>query len=847
MTRTDGIGPVSAFVRNLIHDLLDEHRVVVWYDPEGAFSEFINQLALQGCVIVSAIDSRLRARRAAEAAYRLLNEGDGSPEARNNLLIYIPAARGATPEEQQQDPFEGFSRCGTVFGDQEGEHLPSLAQLALPDRAEGIARLFRESRPTLALLDTLPSSAQYPLVRQVLGVESPVEVVVAALSVSDSAEKLERLPGALAELGRLIQTEFGLSPNPTESWPSMRNRLATYLLVSELAFDLPSGLPEALATVPHAELTYRQRIFDVCDRLRESDAGREVYLQLASQVERDLRLPNMLKQTLSLGSRDTFSSQERLRLQGLVRTATDGDLTSARSLLAADERSVWRRDPERALLWQVVQRCVTFLELAAHAQSYTLANDSRSLVEVYVAADGLWKLDRAQRLYEYAVAQCAHDDSVEPLVQRCRLLYRTVVRRVQTAFQTAVQREGWPPEGMRRQTQTFDSHVTPELALRHKIAYFLVDSLRYEMGRDLAEALQDLGSISIESAVTVLPTTTPCGMAALLPGADGAYTFVEHRSELVPTVGGTPLPGVNERKALLAERYGDRYLDSTMEDLLSMPQKTLGKRIGQADLLVVRTQDIDALGEGPSLYRARRVMSEVISELRTAAIRLASIGFQTLVFAADHGHMLMPEILAGDVLTIPTGTWLLKTRRSLLGQSQVANPGMLYLQAQHMGVVGPVMEYVAATDFKTFWHTAGYFHEGLSLQECIIPVVTAYLSKAQTTIGDEQVAITYRSDRFTSSVVGLKITLMSLFTPSLPIRLDVFDGPGPKAQSVGQAGDCDARDPITGEIKLQSGVETQVPLIIDPDFQGSRVEVRAIDPRTGAVLARLSLKNARMN
>jgi hypothetical protein len=42
-------------------------------------------------------------------------------------------------------------------------------------------------------------------------------------------------------------------------------------------------------------------------------------------------------------------------------------------------------------------------------------------------------------------------------------------------------------------------------------------------------------------------------------------------------------------------------------------------------------------------------------------------------------------------------------------------------------------------------------------------------------------------------------------------------------------------------------VETQVPLIIDPDFQGSRIEVRAIDPRTGAILARLSLKNARMN
>jgi len=847
VTKTSEVGQVTAYIHDHIRDLLDEHRVVVWYDPEGVFSEFINQLELQRCVIVSAVVSRLRARRAADAVYRRLNEGDGSLEARNNLLIYIPAARGVTPEEQQRDPFEGFARCGAVFGDQEGENLLSLAQLALPDRAGEIVRLFREGRPTLSLMDTLPNSVQYPLVRQALDVESPVEVVFAALSALEVDKKLEHVPGALAELGRLLQAEFGLSSKPPESWPSMRNRLASYLLVSELSFDLPNGIPEALANVAHAELMYRQRIFDVCDRMRESDMGREVYLQLANQVERELRLPSILKQPLSLGSRDTFSCQERIRLQGLVQTAADSDITFAQSLFASGERSVWRREPERALLWLVVQRCVMFLELAIHAESYTLANDAKSLVEAYVAADGLWKLDRAQRLYEYAIAQCAHDDSLEPLVQRCRVLYRTVVQRIQIAFQTVVQREGWPPEGVRRQTQTFDSHVTPELALRHKIAYFLVDSLRYEMGRDLAEALQDLGSVNIESAATVLPTTTLCGMAALLPGADGAFAFIEHRGELIPTVGGTPLPTVNERKALLAERYGDRYRDSTMEDILSIPQKTLGKRTGQVDLLVVRTQDIDALGEGSSLYRARRAMSEVISELRTVAIRLAGIGFQTLVFAADHGHMLVPEILAGDALTIPAGMWLLKTRRSVLGQSQAIHLGTLNLQAQHVGIVGPAMEYVAAKDFKTFGHHAGYFHEGLSLQECIIPVVTVYLSKSQTIIGNEQVTITYRSDKFTSSVIGLKVMLMSLLTPSLSIRLDAFDGPSPKAQSVGQTADCDARDPITGEIKLQSGMEAQVPLIIDPDFQGTRIEVRAIDPRTGAVLARLSLKNARMN
>jgi hypothetical protein len=34
--------------------------------------------------------------------------------ARSNLLIYVPAALGATDEAKQEDPREGFARCGAV-------------------------------------------------------------------------------------------------------------------------------------------------------------------------------------------------------------------------------------------------------------------------------------------------------------------------------------------------------------------------------------------------------------------------------------------------------------------------------------------------------------------------------------------------------------------------------------------------------------------------------------------------------------------------------------------------------------------------------------------------------------
>src|SRR5207247_1570115 len=82
--------------------------------------------------------------------------------------------------------------------------------------------------------------------------------------------------------------------------------------------------------------------------------------------------------------------------------------------------------------------------------------------------------------------------------------------------------------------------------------------------------------------------------------------------------------------------------DITLEDLLSTAPQRLRGRIGKADLVVVRTQDIDALGEGPSLYRARKLMTDVLGELKDAAQRLAGLGFQTLVFASDHGHVLVP-------------------------------------------------------------------------------------------------------------------------------------------------------------------------------------------------------------
>jgi len=98
--------------------------------------------------------------------------------------------------------------------------------------------------------------------------------------------------------------------------------------------------------------------------------------------------------------------------------------------------------------------------------------------------------------------------------------------------------------------------------------YFLVDSMRYEMGRDLGGTLEAFGSITVSSATTILPTTTTCAMAALMPGADGVYSLVEDRNELVPALAGRILRNSTDRMELIREGYGDRFRDFPLGELL---------------------------------------------------------------------------------------------------------------------------------------------------------------------------------------------------------------------------------------------------------------------------------------
>lgn len=81
---------VSGFVRNLIAKQVDDHGLVVWYDPDGAYASTLTELNLPDTKVLLYRDSFVQLRW--EIDQKHLMDGEEAPR----LVIYI--SLGDVPE-----------------------------------------------------------------------------------------------------------------------------------------------------------------------------------------------------------------------------------------------------------------------------------------------------------------------------------------------------------------------------------------------------------------------------------------------------------------------------------------------------------------------------------------------------------------------------------------------------------------------------------------------------------------------------------------------------------------------------------------------------------------------------
>jgi hypothetical protein len=278
-----------------------------------------------------------------------------------------------------------------------------------------------------------------------------------------------------------------------KTWTSIGDELWRFVLYSEFVFDLPEQLPDALGDVPCAALEARPLIEDLCDRLRNDRRTQPTYIERAEVVETELNLVALCQHITDLGARDTFPFEERSFFRQAVEAVQRDDVDKVRLVLGRHTRSVWIGKGESQTQWVLLHAAVRLIEACDDGQRKLSdhARTQETLLDFYLAS--LREVDRLQREFEQAAGDYIdyHGD-LQDVVTRARSDYRRLVENVQNLFIKHLETSGWPPAGMRANADVFDRVVAPKLQESgRRVAFVLVDALRYELGVALEKEPQE--------------------------------------------------------------------------------------------------------------------------------------------------------------------------------------------------------------------------------------------------------------------------------------------------------------------------------------------------------------------
>jgi len=816
----------TRYLSDYLLGLATTSRLLSVRDPEGRYRGICESLASRGLRFVDGDRSSLEVR---EELIPLWASLPRDPEAR--ILLY----RTRIPPEPLQDPLAGLELAGRIFPDPAAAHeeYRSLVRAAYPDRGEEVEALFSGGEPSLAAVDSLAGGNRYPALTGLFGKSGPMDLLLELLTDDGALARGRSSPAASSEAEALLTSTVG--PGASASGDLWR-----YILFSEFALDFPASLPSDFVAVPRAPDSTRAAVYSLCRRLRAEHESR--YVEEAERTARELDLESLTRSFDRFGQIDTFAFESAAALKSAVEALRTGNGEEASRLISASELSIWsHHDYRLQSTWELLRQALLTLEALERAPARECAADP---VAWYRAA-GL-AVDRGYRSFVFTLSRLEDEspygarllDLVETLAAR----YREWLDMVQSSFVARVRKDGWPLPGLSRQDRVFQSEVAPHLAQSRRVAYFLVDALRYELGDALAGKLESDHRITRSAAGALLPTKTSLGMAALAPETSGPLSVRLEADGWTVLRGGSPLAGASDRDALYRAYKGDQVLVETLEQWLARGARQ--KPDAKVQLAVIRSTEIDSAGEvSDSVFRSS--LENLMTSLARGVRKCFALGFDRAVLCADHGFLYVPVRKPGDQVSSPSGAVQIKGDRYAFGMVEPSE-SLLILRPEALGYViegvqgkSPTLALPLSTG--SFVKPGAYAHGGLSLQEALIPVLTVEPVGRK---GDAKASVTlaYR---------GKKKARAPSLTPSVAVsvsssdlergfeeewasaRVDIeirIQGSG--GSVVGAVGPNEFLDVDTGFLRIRPGTATTIPLRLADEFRGG-CTIAALDPATG--------------
>jgi PglZ domain-containing protein len=835
--------PLHDYVAKQLAERIRARHLVVWYDARREFAPFIAELrgapkasGAMSTVSIAGTSAQLGEYEGSFFELRALAEPHVSGDAPSKVVLYIPGCE----RDRRNSVLMEIEKAGESYEPQ----LKRLARNILRQRyTDGVIdEMLAPDRVTyedLARAAADSSSTEPPsILKTIFHDTAGNDALLAAWLASDERDAAIESKEATRELVKLIRSRLGLELPEDAPLSKLRAITLRFVLAGEFRSDLRCPPPPSVAAVPAPKSKDDEAaVRELARRLRARFAS--AYAEMADRVENELGLRNEVIAARALGSIDTFRFEERALISHCGELIAENKFDEALTLVLEHERGFWLdRDVARRAQWEACRRMAELgsTTVAVRAAIAKMGDGPASWIDAYTAKDGWYRMDQAQRRLEVLITKLEEEPEERPLGV-VRRAYEDTCHAMAEGFTRALAKAKWTIPGTLHQTRVYSEVV----ADRPKpVAYFLVDAMRFEMGVELAERLPKSGEVSARHAFCALPSITTIGMAALQPGASASFSVVEQEGVLGARIDDAFLPDSAARKKFASAKV-PKLVHLGLDELLSLQASKLAKKIEGAQVVVVKSQEIDHAGEGAFTHQARQVMDTVIDNLARAIRKLAAAGVEHSVVSADHGHLFFPVDRDESMRTEkPGGNEIELHRRCWIGRGGATPSGCIRVDAAALGYASN-LEFVfpiGSGVFKAGGDLA-FHHGGPSLQELIIPVVTIRLKvKESGRPTAAPITATGLPDAVTNRIFSVTLQLgqsLSLFSSAMVVR-PLLIASGKQVGGVGMAIDAEL-DRATGCVKLQPGRPTTIAFLLsDESVPALRVVVQ--DPATDAELYR---------
>ncbi len=424
---------------------------------------------------------------------------------------------------------------------------------------------------------------------------------------------------------------------------------------------------------------------------------------------------------------DYFEAIDRQILRGLVADVAEKKITAGECAQLVRQRRQSHWCAKFSNLYSAIDNAAQFLN---EVETVNLSIESMAEgIESYTK--NWYRIDQLYRRFIYHVRESAQPTLLGGLIEQVENKYsNSFLLPMNDNWQKIVDGlEKWDAASITLQKNFYSKWAQPFVNKKTKVSVIISDAMRYEIGEELLSRVrqEDRFEAKLEPALSMLPSYTQLGMAALLPNE--TISLKENKDTYTISVDGINAQGTPARAKILKSLKGIRSSALKSEDLMKLNGDECRELVRDHDIVYVYHNKIDATGDKcDSEEGVFKASEETLTHLVKLVKKLASANATNLLITADHGFIYQDRAIEeSDFLAVePEGKKiLLHNRRFVLGFGLKEQASLRKFSASELGFESDIEVQIPKSINRLRVRGAGsrFVHGGASLQEIIIPVI----------------------------------------------------------------------------------------------------------------------------